>query len=136
MLDLKGDDVFVVQNLQNDEKNVKRGDVVITGTNDLANIAKCAFANDDLTLTQIGAFLRIVRTNEPFLAKYVFYILSSYDYEKYLKVCVSGTVSTLLNVKNEYIENYLIPLPPLAEQQEIAKKLERLFEISKGLSLN
>ena len=48
----------------------------------------------------------------------------------------SNMTGIIGGVGKDKLENLLIPLPPLAEQQEIAQKLERLFEISKGLSLN
>lgn len=129
------DDVMVKNNLANMDKTIKQNDIIITGTNDKENIAKCAIVKECKENTQIGAFLRIVRVKKPNLADYVFCIFSSNDYKKYLQSCVSGTVTSLLNVKNEYLENFLIPLPPLNEQEFISLELEKLFKLSKNLRL-
>ncbi|ELW4532689.1 restriction endonuclease subunit S [Campylobacter upsaliensis] len=134
-LDLLSNDVIVKEKLLNEEKSIQQGDIVITGTNDISNIAKCAFANAHLKNTQIGAFLRIIRIAKEQNAKYIFYIVASGFYEKYIQSCVSGTVSSLLNIKNEYIENFLIPLPPLCEQQEIVKKLDLLVTLANDFAI-
>ncbi|MDL0110109.1 restriction endonuclease subunit S, partial [Campylobacter felis] len=135
-LDLLSNDVIVKEKLLNEEKSIQQGDIVITGTNDISNIAKCAFANAHLKNTQIGAFLRIIRIAKEQNAKYIFYIVASGFYEKYIQSCVSGTVSSLLNIKNEYIENFLIPLPPLCEQEHIVQILDTLFTLKKGLRVD
>ena len=132
-LDYFTDDVILNKRLFNKEKSIVEGDIIITGTNDISNIAKSAFAYKTLKNTQIGAFLRIVRSKDKKFSKYIFYIFLSIFYEKYIQSCVSGTVSTLLNVKNEYLENFIIPLPPLSEQQEIVRTLDTLFALTKGL---
>ena len=132
-LDYFTDDVILNKRLFNKEKSIVEGDIIITGTNDISNIAKSAFAYKTLENTQIGAFLRIVRSKDKKFSKYIFYIFLSIFYEKYIQSCVSGTVSTLLNVKNEYLENFIIPLPPLSEQQEIVRTLDTLFALTKGL---
>ncbi|MCR2109873.1 restriction endonuclease subunit S [Campylobacter upsaliensis] len=134
-LDLLSNDVIVKEKLLNEEKSIQQGDIIITGTNDISNIAKCAFANAHLKNTQIGAFLRIIRIAKEQNAKYIFYIVASGFYEKYIQSCVSGTVSSLLNIKNEYIENFLIPLPPLCEQQEIVKKLDLLVSLANDFAI-
>ncbi|EAJ2130535.1 hypothetical protein CXA84_06775 [Campylobacter upsaliensis] len=134
-LDLLSNDVIVDEKLLNEEKSIQQGDIVITGTNDISNIAKCAFASENLANTQIGAFLRIIRIAKEQNAKYIFYIVASGFYEKYIQSCVSGTVSSLLNIKNEYIENFLIPLPPLCEQQEIVKKLDLLVTLANDFAI-
>ncbi|WP_307983473.1 restriction endonuclease subunit S [uncultured Helicobacter sp.] len=134
-LDLLSNDVIVKEKLLNEEKSIQQGDIIITGTNDISNIAKCAFANAHLKNTQIGAFLRIIRIAKEQNAKYIFYIVASGFYEKYIQSCVSGTVSSLLNIKNEYIENFLIPLPPLYEQQEIVKKLDLLVTLANDFAI-
>ncbi len=132
-MDIFTDDIVVQQHLLNKEKNIQFADIIITSTNDRANIAKCAFVEKEFSNTQIGAFLRIIRTHNKKLSKYIFYIFLSSFYEKYIQSCVSGTVESLLNIKNEYLQNFTIPLPPLKEQEFIAKSLEELFKISKGL---
>lgn len=126
-IDLKDDDVIVKKELLNETKNIRFGDILITSTNDISNIAKCGFVKENIDKTQIGAFLRIIRVKDNFLKKFIFYIIASEYYEKYIQKCVSGTVSSLLNIKNEYLNNFLIPLPPLDEQEFIVKELEKLM---------
>ncbi|WP_096030533.1 restriction endonuclease subunit S [Campylobacter lanienae] len=38
------------------------------------------------------------------------------------------------NIKTEYLSNFLIPLPPLSEQQRIVSKIEEIFAILDRIS--
>ena len=61
-----------------------------------------------------------------------------YDYNKYLFYFLMASKSDLIkrgeggaqpNISKEKLVNYLIPLPPLAEQKRIVAKLEQLFKV-------
>ena len=66
-------------------------------------------------------------------ASYLEMIFSSEYYRKHIRDKVKGT--NINNIKSEYIEDLLIPFPPLAEQKRIVAKIEEVFaEIDKTFS--
>lgn len=126
------DDVIIKQDLTNKEKQILKNDILmIASTGSKEIIGKSAFSDVALENTQIGAFLRIIRISKEQNAKYIFHNLISQIFATHIKSCAGGT--NILNIKNEYIENFLIPLPPLKEQKEITQILDTLFTLKKGL---
>ena len=124
---LQDDDVFVTKELQDNFCRVCAGDVVIvasTGSATAIGRAGCATIDFD---AQIGAFLRIIRTIqldvlEP---KYLHAFFLSSVYKQNIQSVVQGT--NIKNVKRAYIDNMLLPLPPLEEQRRIVAKLDDIM---------
>ena len=97
----------------------KPGDVLIAMYG--ATIGKLAIAGIELT------------TNQACCACSLYY-----DYNKYLFYFLMASKPDLIkrgeggaqpNISKEKLVNYLIPLPPLAEQKRIVAKLEQLFKV-------
>lgn len=58
---------------------------------------------------------------------FIYYLLSSnFMFKQFSTLAVGSTVQ---NLKSESVQNSVIPLPPLAEQHRIAKKVEQLLTI-------
>ena len=122
------DDVFVSDSYQDEVKNVYKGDIIlVASTGSKITIGKPARILVNHHKTQIGAFLRIARMYKNSISNYIWYIFNSSYYKKHILENVKGT--NISNIKNEYIEDMLIPLPPLAEQNRIVEKVDKLFEI-------
>ena len=129
------DDVFVPFSYFDKNNSVYENDIVLvasTGSNLL--IGKTGFAYKNLQNTQIGAFLRIIRTDNSFYAKYNNIVLLSEYYKTYIRNIAGGT--NINNVKTEYLSNFLIPLPPLTEQTRIVAKIEELFTLLDNIQKN
>ena len=127
-LQLRADDVFVPDYYEDSNKNLNKGDVIIVAsTGSKEAIGKPAIINYDYNNTQIGAFLRIVRTTNIKFSKYVGFVFTSNYYRNYIREKVRGMA--INNIKNEYILDMLIPLPPLEQQQLIVDKIENLFNL-------
>ena len=123
---LYDDDVFVPFELYDNEKNIAKYDIVIVAsTGSKAVIGKPAFIRKTYENVQIGAFLRIIRPHLDLYASYLEMIFSSEYYRKHIRDKVKGT--NINNIKSEYIEDLLIPFPPLAEQKRIVAKIEEVF---------
>lgn len=138
-------------------KNIKENGV------DLSNItfvsedihqeiySRCNPEKNDVLLIKDGATTGIVTVNnleEPFsmlssvalikpLSKvmpwYIAYAMRSPWFAKYIRGEMTGVGITRVVLKQ--IETFLIPLPPLAEQQRIVEKIEQTFSILDSIDL-
>ena len=132
------DDVFIPLSYQNNDNQVQHGDIiVVASTGSQTLIGKTGFADRDIPKTQIGAFLRIVRSKQKTLSPYIRLIFQTDAYKDYIRNVAKG--SNINNVKNAHLQNYQICLPPLEEQQRIVQKIEELFssldDIQKSLEV-
>ena len=92
--------------------------ISINGT--LGNIA--FYNNEHIILGKSVCYFNLV--NEKF--KYFFYFLfNGHYFQKYVEVSATG--STIKNVSLKAMNRFLIPLPPLAEQQRIVDTIEAIF---------
>ena len=115
------DDVFLPSTYAESEKNIHAGDIIIVAsTGSPTVIGKPALISESIPNTQIGAFLRIVRPLMNALYPYVQLIFTTEFYREHIRSKAKGT--NINNIKAEYIEGMLIPVPPLAEQQRIILK--------------
>lgn len=122
------DDVFISKDYFDKDKNIKKGDIIIVAsTGSKAIIGKPAFINENYKDIQIGAFLRIIRSYSLEIVDYINIIFQSYYYREHIRNKVKGT--NINNIKPEYIENLIIPLPPIEEQKRIVNKLNQLMPL-------
>ena len=125
------DDVFLPQKYYDNEKEVKTEDIVIVAsTGSKIAIGRPAFADKSFPQTQIGAFLRIVRPYVPNVYQYLKCPFASNYYREHISDLVHG--NTINNIKTEYLDEFIIPFPPIREQKEIANKVKILMDILKG----
>lgn len=129
---LDDDDVFLPYEYNDTEKQVQIGDIVIVAsTGSKAVIGKAGYIDRHLQNTLIGAFLRICRPVYLPTANYLRYLFDSEYYRKHIRDLSQGT--NINNVKETYITELVVPLPPLAEQKRIVAKLEELLPLCEKL---
>ena len=122
---LEDSDVFLPLEYLDEEKNIQPGDtILVASTGSKSVIGKPAFVDKEYPNTQIGAFLRIARPIDPIIADYIALIFETEYYREHIRHSVQGT--NINNIKAEYIENLLIPLPPHEEQVRVLAKLSGL----------
>ncbi len=128
------DDIYISEKYKNENNNIKKGDIVIVAsTGSSLLIGKSGFVNQNFENIQIGAFLRIIRNREE-LCNFMKIIFESDFYKTYIRNLAKGT--NINNIKNEYLINFFIPLPPLAEQHRIVEKIEHIFAVLDELEEN
>ena len=124
---LFSDDVFLPETYYDPDKQIQIDDVLIvasTGSKEV--IGKAGYVIEPLVNTQIGAFLRIVRPILKWYAPYVKLIFATEYYREHIRHLSGGT--NINNIKADYINAFLISLPPYAEQIRIAERINSLFE--------
>jgi|GEM_PF-3215419 len=132
-ISLYDDDVFLPLSFSDAEKLIRKGDIlIVASTGSKKVIGKPAFVYKEYDNISIGAFLRICRLFYTKIFPYITLIFSSEYYRNHIRKSVQGT--NINNMKKEYILDFLIPLPPLAEQHRMVARLEDLLPLCDALA--
>lgn len=122
------DDVYIDVKYKNESNTIHIGDIVmVASTGSQTLIGKTGYADKEYPNTQIGAFLRIIRAKEAQLAKFLDYIFRSEDFKMHIRKIASGT--NINNIKNNYVLDYEVSIPPLSEIHRISSKIESVFYV-------
>ncbi|MHB9056707.1 MAG: restriction endonuclease subunit S [Paludibacteraceae bacterium] len=100
---------------------LKSNDILFTIAG--ATIGKIAIVTDDLLPANTNQALAIIRLAKNFNTKYVFYILKSKYMKQYIFQSVKGSAQPNLNLLQ--MNDFPIPIPPLAEQERIVGILDK-----------
>ena len=129
---VEDDDVFLPPKYDNEDKRIRLGDIlIVASTGSKTVIGKAGYVDRDIPNTMIGAFLRICRSYSLEIVDYLRYIFDSNLYRMHIRDKSQGT--NINNVKETYITELAIPLPPLAEQKRIVKRLEEILPLCEKL---
>ena len=111
-----------------DEYAIHQGDFLIGRANTLELVGSCAVVDSiKKKLMLSDKILRINFVND-IDRRFILYVMKS----KYLRVQIeqsaTGSSPTMKNISQDSIKNYVIVLPPLAEQNEIVTRVEKYLE--------
>ena len=121
------ENVYVNEKAAKKGIKVKKDDIIlVASTGSSKVIGRACIAKEDYEKTTIGAFLLLCRPKENIVKNWIHYIFKTLRYRLYISEQAKGT--NIKNIKNEYLENFSIPLPPLEEQQEIVRVLDEVLE--------
>lgn len=97
---------------------VKAGDILICVRNGSQNlIGKTALITQEAEGCAFGAFMAVFRSS---ISKYVFYLLGTELYRKYIFRNLGATINS---INGSDLKKFRFPFPPLAEQRKIAEVL-------------
>lgn len=103
---------------------LKDGDFLMSLTGNVGRVAIIDASFLPAALNQRVACLRI-KSEDSVRKEYIFYFCLQ---KQFISDCIkSAKGSAQLNMSTEWLKEYPIPLPPLAEQQRIVDRIESLF---------
>lgn len=116
--------VFVPAERVTSKQRIRKGDVVIAASSgSLEVVGKAAMAKSDFD-GGFGAFCKVLRPNpakvEP---AYFAHYFQTREYRQKVSSLAAG--ANINNLRNEHLDDLLIPLPPLPEQCRIAAILDQ-----------
>lgn len=118
------DIVYVDKSKVKKEQILKKGDILICASSGSKHLVGKSVLIKENTNFTFGAFCKVIRT-EKISSRFLEYFFQSQEYRNLINQVVSGT--NINNIKNEHIDNIMIPLPPINEQQRIVNIIESLF---------
>ena len=99
---------------------VKQGDVLLT--KDGAGIGKLGYVKELPQEATINSSLLLIRPGNAAISKYIFYLLSGPELQRIVKERITGSATPHLFQRD--IKEFIIPIPPLEEQEEIVRILD------------
>jgi len=123
------DDIKMVSdNKYNDLKNyvLRKDDIVLARRGDLSKIAVISEIEDGWLAGTGSFFMHFVKG---LFIPYFIYLYTSFYCQSYLLTKSIG--GTMNNLNQSLLANFLIPLPPMAEQQRIVKRIEEILPFIK-----
>ncbi len=110
---------------------LRKGDILIcAGSGSKEHVGKVAYISEDIDYT-FGGFMAVIRCPEKLNSRFLFHLLTSRMFSDYL--CSALNSTTINNLSAGIIKDFLIPVPPLAIQNEIVNILDKFTELEAEL---
>ena len=131
---MKADDIFLAKENVKEAILLRQDDIITPAVTSLENIGKMARVKEDMADTTVGGFVFILRPHykNSQLSKFLLFLMRSPSIIEYIKSITNKSGQAFYNIGKERFAMTLIPIPPIAEQQRIADKIEELFSSIKN----
>ena len=131
---MKADDIFLAKENVKEAILLRQDDIITPAVTSLENIGKMARVKENMSDTTVGGFVFVLRPHyrNSQLSKFLLFLMSSPSIIEYIKSITNKSGQAFYNIGKERLAMTLIPIPPIAEQQRIADKIEELFSSIKN----
>lgn len=119
--------IYVNKDLVKENQIIKENDILIAASSGSKEIVGKSVQIKDNTNFTFGAFCKIVRCSEKIEPRYVGYFLRTPYYRSTISNLVCG--ANINNLKNEHIDELLIPMPSREIQQKVVNILDKSQEL-------
>ena len=118
------------ENIKENQKLIQNDIFICLASGSKSHVGKVAFIEHD-TEYYFGGFMGCVRGKKNIMPKYLFYLLYSKKFNKYLAEKISNT--TVNNLSKKILYNYQIPLPHIEVQKEIIALMESANQLARQI---
>ena len=107
-------------------KKVKKDSLMIcTASGSKKHLGKIAYIDDDYGYA-FGGFMGMLTPNSGIVPKYLFYLMTSGEYEEFIGALADGM--NINNLKFDELKQFRVPFPEPSEQRRIVGILDKAFE--------
>jgi type I restriction enzyme S subunit len=126
---LDKDLVYVPDSYIAHQQLLRPGDIVIAASSGSIDVVGKAAQLSEPWEGSFGAFCKVVRpSSDRVNPRYLHHFFQSTGYRRKISSLAAG--ANINNLKNEHIDDLLLPLPPLEEQRRIAEILDKAASIT------
>lgn len=114
------------RHVKNEEQFVRPGDILVSMSNSIELVGKCAIVTDVPVPAAFGAFIAAVRVRKGVDPRYVFHAMRSPSFKTYLR-SVASTTTNISNVNSSKLLAGRVPLFGERTSKRIVSKIDELF---------
>lgn len=115
--------------------SLNTGDVLFNRTNSAELVGKCAIYKGEQPAIFAGYLIRINRNKQLLDGDYLNYVMNSSKVREFGFSIMTSSVNQA-NISASKLAEYVIPIPPIAQQKIISQELDEIKSISDGLIEN
>lgn len=113
---------------------IKENDILIQRGNTLEYVGVPAiYKGENNKFIYPDLMIRLIANRKLLTPDYLYHYLSWEKIRNYMRDNASGTAGSMPKINQRVLETLVIFLPPLAEQHEIVRRVERLFALADSL---
>ena len=136
--EIKPDDVFISRQFVDKSLLLRENTFITPAVSSLEHMGKTALIRTNQSNVVVGGFILMLSPiyPQPVLQEYFNILFQSYYYRKLCQTLTNKSGQAFYNLSRTKLLNAIIPLPPLAEQLRIVKRVRELFDEIDNMTIN
>ena len=124
----KPDDIFISDKYVKEDLYLKKNYLITPAVSSIENIGKIARIEKDYSNVVVGGFVLMLKPffDNDILSTFMLYMFSSKIHRDNCRNITHKSGQAFYNLSREKLMQFLIPVPPIQEQQRIVNKLKEL----------